>query len=458
MGMHQKISMSPIAFGVIFGALVFPAGSQPRAENSDGTPNHIVDASTDLILERLAVSLSSGSAVSTALSLSVESSGSNIATVPPGTRINYQVTGVLSDDANEGLALFGFDLNFNGGDLSHADIPTGVPTPGCDNPMINFTLPWGITNPDSPCPPACGFGGTIINGDLIQAGGGQNTINNTPDNAPFPIGPVLTGVAMPSGCGSVVLVSGTVVAPIVPGTYTLFLDNPFANIIRQGATGEPFWEVEAASIGEVRNLTIEVDATPTEACCNVLAGTCEDATPDECFALGGEPQGSGSQCEQPVGCCLSDGSCTVVAPVCCDDHQSLDNPGPPRNCGIVGPQPCCFSDGTCQVMWEFCCTEFGGTRPSDVFSCAGDADSDGLDGVCGDTCPEDPLKTLPGECGCGVPDTDSDKDGIADCLESDVIPSLSGWGLVTLALLLVTAAKKHFRVQKSVGSRSGAVG
>jgi hypothetical protein len=45
-----------------------------------------------------------------------------------------------------------------------------------------------------------------------------------------------------------------------------------------------------------------------------------------------------------------------------------------------------------------------------------DTDSD-ADGTvdCFDLCPDDPTKTSPGECGCGNPDTDSDGDGIADC-------------------------------------------
>lgn len=34
---------------------------------------------------------------------------------------------------------------------------------------------------------------------------------------------------------------------------------------------------------------------------------------------------------------------------------------------------------------------------------------------CGDACPDDPNKTDPGVCGCGVPDTDTDGDGTADC-------------------------------------------
>jgi VCBS repeat-containing protein len=40
--------------------------------------------------------------------------------------------------------------------------------------------------------------------------------------------------------------------------------------------------------------------------------------------------------------------------------------------------------------------------------------------VC-DQCPQDPNKTLPGVCGCGVPDTDSDSDGTPDC--NDLCPS-----------------------------------
>jgi hypothetical protein len=48
-----------------------------------------------------------------------------------------------------------------------------------------------------------------------------------------------------------------------------------------------------------------------------------------------------------------------------------------------------------------------------------DADSDS-DGVadCNDGCPNDPLKTSPGTCGCGVSDADSDSDGVADCIDN----------------------------------------
>jgi hypothetical protein len=213
-------------------------------------------------LERLAATLAGPRTSTTLLHVSVESGGANEMTVAPGETVDYQVVGALSDDANQGLALFGFDLVFDGGDLPPADKPLGEPTPGCDNPMANFTIPWGINNPEEPCPPACGFGGTIIGGDLIQLGGGQNTINNTPDNAPFPIGPVLTGVAQPSGCGPAVLVTGSLVAPDETGDYTLSLVELFANVIIEDTTGDPFWETATAGAGTIADLSISVSSEP----------------------------------------------------------------------------------------------------------------------------------------------------------------------------------------------------
>jgi hypothetical protein len=42
-----------------------------------------------------------------------------------------------------------------------------------------------------------------------------------------------------------------------------------------------------------------------------------------------------------------------------------------------------------------------------------------------DLCPTDPNKQAPGACGCGVPDTDTDSDGIADCIDNcDNIPNV----------------------------------
>ncbi|MBL9148785.1 MAG: lamin tail domain-containing protein [Phycisphaerae bacterium] len=54
---------------------------------------------------------------------------------------------------------------------------------------------------------------------------------------------------------------------------------------------------------------------------------------------------------------------------------------------------------------------------SDVIaSQSGDFDGDGTPN-CDDGCPNDPLKTAPGTCGCGVSDADTDGDGAADCVD-----------------------------------------
>jgi len=52
----------------------------------------------------------------------------------------------------------------------------------------------------------------------------------------------------------------------------------------------------------------------------------------------------------------------------------------------------------------------------------------GADGaLCQDACPADPAKTEPGACGCGVPDLDTDADGVADCSDaSPADPTRSG--------------------------------
>jgi hypothetical protein len=47
-----------------------------------------------------------------------------------------------------------------------------------------------------------------------------------------------------------------------------------------------------------------------------------------------------------------------------------------------------------------------------------DTDGDGT-ADCIDGCPNDPNKTEPGICGCGVADTDTDGDGTLDCLDTD---------------------------------------
>jgi hypothetical protein len=243
-----------ILFAAFVASLGIPRAAhaeEPVRPSASSLINELRDAPDGLGLERVARQLAKG-VPHTFLNLFVQAEGGGSAVVvAPGAELRYEVTGLLDNNTSQGLALVGFTLTFDGGDLPQADEPTGEPTPGCDNPLINFTRPWGITNP-------AGYGGTIINGDLVQVGGGQNTINNTPDNADFPIGPVLTGVALPGGCGTATLATGSLIAPQTAGVYTLEAVDVFGNVIRAEAPLPSYWPVEAFGVGNVSPLTITV--------------------------------------------------------------------------------------------------------------------------------------------------------------------------------------------------------
>jgi hypothetical protein len=119
--------------------------------------------------------------------------------------------------------------------------------------MKNFASPLGLNNP-------AGYGGTLVGGTLVQVGGAQNTINNV--FAAKPTGSVLTDVAQNGS--QVVLATGTLTAPTQCGTYTLTINNVMANVIRAGETGNPFWAVDPAGVGDKLSLTVTVQAMFTD--------------------------------------------------------------------------------------------------------------------------------------------------------------------------------------------------
>ena len=165
-------------------------------------------------------------------------------------------------------------------------------------------------------------------------------------------------------------------------------------------------------------------------------------------------------------------------------------------------EACCQADGSCTNLPAEDCTTAGGTPQGELTACEGDADGDGVDGNCGDACPNNVGKTDPGVCGCGSPDIDSDNDGTLDCLDAcrndpdkiepgicgcgvsdyldadddtvpdcidqceglddrydhdnngvpdctQYIPAVSTWGLVVLTLLLMTLSKLAFSTRRN---------
>jgi len=88
------------------------------------------------------------------------------------------------------------------------------------------------------------------------------------------------------------------------------------------------------------------------------------------------------------------------------------------------------------VMTDFCPNDPLKTDPGQCDCGVADTDSDGDGNAdCNDQCLDDPAKTAPGLCGCGVPDTDSDSDGVPDCNDecpsdpAKTLPGLCGCGV-----------------------------
>ena len=156
--------------------------------------------------------------------------------------LNYRIMAVLGDSDNQGIALIGVDVEFDGGDVDTLSPPT-------DGSMDSFVSPEGLNNP-----PPGGFGGTLSEGKQLQVGGGANTIMNgqvpctgdadcpgTTCNggicdpvAPFPVGTVVTGIGLPGD--PQVVAEGVLSIPIAEGVYILSATNVFANVITAETT------------------------------------------------------------------------------------------------------------------------------------------------------------------------------------------------------------------------------
>lgn len=352
----------------------------------------------------LAMIIGSGSvALATDVVLTVQAQGfeSSVITVGPGCGIGYQVMAELDDSENQGLAAIGFDLEHSGGALAPGVAPTELP-------MAAFAPPNGLANPE-------GYGGTLEGGRLLQVGGAQNIVMHgqwsceTDGECPgstsceagvctaisgLPLGNVVPDVGYPGS--PVTVVVGSLIAPAVPGVYELVVTNPRASVLERGATGRRYWPAEAAGIGPLVGLTIDVQpgvgCSPTEGACCLPSGLCTSVLPQECInILGGTSHGSESLCEGDFD---GDGTDEVCGDLCPDDPFKLD----PGLCG-------------CGVEDD-------------------DTDSDG-DTVpdCIDQCP-------------GFDDLiDLNQNGIPDCLEQqNAIPTVSNWGLAVFAFLLAGSA------------------
>jgi len=106
----------------------------------------------------------------------------------------------------------------------------------------------------------------------------------------------------------------------------------------------------------------------------------------------------------------ADGDADGVGDTCdgCPDDPRKRSPDV---CGCGAEELDADSDGVCDTIDN--CSGVANADQSD-------RDADGRGDAC-DACPDDPLKTEPGTCGCGELERDIDSDGVVDCVDAQVL-------------------------------------
>lgn len=149
----------------------------------------------------------------------------------------------------------------------------------------------------------------------------------------------------------------------------------------------------------------------------------------------------------------------------CEPNLDCNGNGIQDICDVAGGAADCNSNGvpdTCEVDFD----GDGTIDPCDACPVDVQNDRDG-DGACdsSEQCPDDPDKQLPGHCGCGAPEVDSDADTVPDCHDlcadaddrifapqcAGAIPAVSTWGMTILVLSMLCLLKIAFGLRKAEG-------
>lgn len=209
--------------------------------------------------------------------------------------------------------------------------------------------------------------------------------------------------------------------------------------------------------------------------CRISAGVCDPAEfctgsgaacpPDALEPNTTECRAIASECDVAEFCTGSDVACPgdsfqPAGTQCNDDGDECTNDQ--CNSGGICQHPesgecgaCCSSDDNCvERVLPTTCAAQGGTSGGAGSACLGDSDGDGVDDLC-DDCPgvDDAIFGVPVCAGTGVPcsdDADCGPGGICIPACNGAIPTVSQWGLVTLALVLLIGGKLYFGRREAV--------
>lgn len=184
-------------------------------------------------------------------------------TVEPGGSLDFNVSAAHTAGDNQGLAFLVFDLQVTG---PSAIVLGDQLTTSAVGPAVNFVEPLGFGSAT----------GTPIGNDIVQIGGGQNTIGNDPNSEPFVPVPTGTPVTNVGHSGATPFIQGSLQIPAgaAAGDYTLSFrtGSVVANEMTQDApTGDPpVYKVRAVQ-----------QVIATSQLVFTVGGGCTDTTPPQ---------------------------------------------------------------------------------------------------------------------------------------------------------------------------------
>lgn len=162
----------------------------------------------------------------------------------------------------------------------------------------------------------------------------------------------------------------------------------------------------------------DADSDGTPDCNDLCPADPNKVAPGDCGCGNGEP---GTSCDDGNGTTINDQiglDCVCAGTVVdCDDEDPCTADSFDGSACVNTPIPDGDGDGLCDAV-DGCPDDPLKTAPGACGCGVADTDTDGdLTPDCLDGCPADPDKTAPGLCGCGVADTDTDGDLSPDCVD-----------------------------------------